>query len=35
VFVAGAAVRQHAVVADHWDGRPPSDHCPVVAELVL
>ncbi|AUV80413.1 endonuclease [Salinigranum rubrum] len=36
VFVAGnVAVRQHAVLADHWDGRPPSDHCPVVAELVL
>jgi endonuclease/exonuclease/phosphatase family metal-dependent hydrolase len=36
VFVAGGvAVRQHAVIADHWDGRPPSDHCPVVAELVL
>jgi endonuclease/exonuclease/phosphatase family metal-dependent hydrolase len=36
VFVAGDVdVRQHAVLADHWDGRPPSDHCPVVAELVL
>jgi endonuclease/exonuclease/phosphatase family metal-dependent hydrolase len=36
VLVAGdVAVRQHAVAADHWDGRPPSDHCPVVAELVL
>ena len=36
VFVAGdVGVRQHAVVADHWDGRPPSDHCPVLAELVL
>lgn len=36
VFVAGdVAVRQHAVLADHWDGRPPSDHSPVVAELVL
>ncbi|WP_201740200.1 endonuclease/exonuclease/phosphatase family protein [Salinigranum halophilum] len=36
VFVAGdVTVRQHAVVADHWDGRPPSDHCPVVAELVV
>ncbi|WP_380681196.1 endonuclease/exonuclease/phosphatase family protein [Salinigranum sp. GCM10025319] len=36
VFVVGdVSVRQHAVVADHWDGRPPSDHCPVVAELVL
>ena len=36
VFCAGdVAVRQHAVIADHWDGTPPSDHCPVVAELVL
>jgi endonuclease/exonuclease/phosphatase family metal-dependent hydrolase len=36
VFVVGdVSVRQHAVVADHWDGRPPSDHCPVIAELVL
>jgi endonuclease/exonuclease/phosphatase family metal-dependent hydrolase len=36
VFVAGDLdVRQHAVVVDHWDGQPPSDHCPVVAELVL
>ena len=36
VFVAGdVAVRQHAVAADHWDGRPPSDHCPVVAEILL
>ena len=36
VFVAGdVAVRQHGVLADHWDGRPPSDHLPVVAELVL
>ena len=36
VFVVGDVdVRQHAVAADHWDGRPPSDHCPVVAELVL
>jgi endonuclease/exonuclease/phosphatase family metal-dependent hydrolase len=36
VFVAGdVRVRQHAVIADRWDGRPPSDHRPVVAELVL
>jgi endonuclease/exonuclease/phosphatase family metal-dependent hydrolase len=36
VFVAGdVAVRQHGVLADHWDGRVPSDHCPVVAELVV
>jgi endonuclease/exonuclease/phosphatase family metal-dependent hydrolase len=36
VFVAGdVSVRQHGVVDDHWDGRPPSDHRPVIAELVL
>jgi endonuclease/exonuclease/phosphatase family metal-dependent hydrolase len=28
-------VRQHGVLADHWDGRVPSDHAPVVAELVV
>jgi endonuclease/exonuclease/phosphatase family metal-dependent hydrolase len=28
-------VHQHGVLADHWDGRLPSDHCPVVAELDL
>jgi endonuclease/exonuclease/phosphatase family metal-dependent hydrolase len=36
VLVAGdVTVRQHAIIDDHWDGRPPSDHRPVVAELVL
>jgi len=30
---AGIAVRQAAVLADHWDGRFPSDHLPVVADL--
>jgi endonuclease/exonuclease/phosphatase family metal-dependent hydrolase len=34
VFVTpDVGVRQHAVIADHWDGRVPSDHRPVVAEL--
>ena len=31
----GVAVSQHGVVADHWDGRVPSDHRPVVAEFAL
>lgn len=36
IFVTDeVAVRQHGVVADHWDGHPPSDHRPVIAELVL
>jgi endonuclease/exonuclease/phosphatase family metal-dependent hydrolase len=26
-------VAQHATLADHWDGRYPSDHFPVVADL--
>jgi endonuclease/exonuclease/phosphatase family metal-dependent hydrolase len=26
------AVSQHATLADHWDGRYPSDHFPVVAD---
>ena len=34
VFVTdGPVVRQHAVVDDHWDGEPPSDHTPVVADV--
>lgn len=36
LFVGGAVeVGQHAVLADHWDGRPPSDHLPVAADLFL
>lgn len=36
VFVGGGVrVRQHAILADTWDGRFPSDHLPVLAELVL
>jgi endonuclease/exonuclease/phosphatase family metal-dependent hydrolase len=30
----GIKVRQHAVLADTWDGRFPSDHFPVLAEVV-
>ena len=34
VFVTeGVSAVQHAVVADHWDGEPPSDHAPVVADV--
>ena len=28
-------VLQHGTLADHWDGRYPSDHMPVLAELLL
>ncbi len=28
-------VLQHAILADHWDGRWPSDHLPVLAEVEL
>lgn len=34
VFVTDSAgVYQHGVVIDHWDGIPPSDHAPVVADV--
>lgn len=36
VFVGGKVkVRQHGALSDTWDGRFPSDHLPVLAELVL
>jgi endonuclease/exonuclease/phosphatase family metal-dependent hydrolase len=36
VFVDGVGVRQHATLTDRWDdGRYPSDHFPVVADLGL
>ncbi|MFB6130711.1 MAG: endonuclease/exonuclease/phosphatase family protein [Salinigranum sp.] len=36
VFVTdGVTVHQHGVIADHWDGRVPSDHRPVLAEVSL
>jgi endonuclease/exonuclease/phosphatase family metal-dependent hydrolase len=36
VFVKGnIRVIQHAVLSDTWDGRFPSDHCPVLAEIVI
>jgi endonuclease/exonuclease/phosphatase family metal-dependent hydrolase len=33
VFVDGLTVHQHAHLADHWDGRYPSDHFPVIADV--
>lgn len=36
VFVKGnIRVIQHGVLADTWDGRFPSDHLPVLAEIVI
>jgi len=35
VFVDGFGVRQHATLADRWDDRHPSDHFPVLAELLV
>lgn len=33
VFVRELAVSQYGALADHWDGRWPSDHLPVAADL--
>jgi endonuclease/exonuclease/phosphatase family metal-dependent hydrolase len=34
IFIRGPfVVEQHAVLADHWDGKWPSDHLPVIAEI--
>lgn len=33
VFVRGLSVLLYGALSDHWDGRWPSDHLPVVAEL--
>jgi endonuclease/exonuclease/phosphatase family metal-dependent hydrolase len=36
IFVRGPIrVEQHAILADHWDGRFPSDHLPVLVGIVL
>jgi endonuclease/exonuclease/phosphatase family metal-dependent hydrolase len=35
IFVRGLHVQQHATLPDHADGRLPSDHFPVVAELLF
>ena len=33
IFVRGLRVQQHGILPDHFDGRLPSDHFPVLAEL--
>lgn len=36
IFVKnGVKVIQHGVLSDHWDGRYPSDHLPLLAEIVV
>jgi endonuclease/exonuclease/phosphatase family metal-dependent hydrolase len=35
VLVRNLVVQQHAVLPDHYDGRQPSDHYPVLAEIVI
>ncbi len=36
IFVAnGMSVLRHATLADHWDGCYASDHCPVLADVVI
>ncbi|MBX3474537.1 MAG: hypothetical protein KF754_09155 [Planctomycetes bacterium] len=35
IFVRGLAVQQIGALADHFDGRLPSDHFPVLAEVLL
>lgn len=35
VFVDGIDVRQYATLTDRWNGRYPSDHFPVLAELAF
>lgn len=36
IYVLGAVnVRKHAILTDRWDGKFPSDHLPVLAEIVI
>jgi endonuclease/exonuclease/phosphatase family metal-dependent hydrolase len=36
IFIRGPiSVEQHAILADHWDGRFPSDHLPVLVEIIM
>lgn len=35
ILVQGLTVQQHGILPDHHDGRLPSDHFPVLAELVI
>ncbi|MEX2141464.1 MAG: endonuclease/exonuclease/phosphatase family protein [Pirellulales bacterium] len=36
IFFRGPiTIEQHVILADHWDGRFPSDHLPVMAEITV
>jgi endonuclease/exonuclease/phosphatase family metal-dependent hydrolase len=35
IFVRGLVVQQHGILPDHHDGRLPSDHFPVLAEILI
>lgn len=35
IFVRGASTRRHRILPDSWQGRIPSDHLPVVADVEL
>lgn len=35
IFVRGLTVQQHGILPDHHDGRLPSDHFPVLVELLI
>ena len=35
IFVQNLVVQQHGILPDHFDGRLPSDHFPVLAEILL
>lgn len=35
IYVRHLIVQQHGILTDSYDGRPPSDHYPVLAELVI
>jgi len=35
IFVRNLGVQQHGILPDHFDGRLPSDHFPVLAEITI
>ena len=35
IYVRNLVVKQHGILADHYDGRQPSDHYPVLAEVLI
>jgi endonuclease/exonuclease/phosphatase family metal-dependent hydrolase len=35
IYVQNLLVQQHGILSDSYDGKPPSDHYPVLAELIL